>query len=66
MREKGNSTMVLKNVVWMDWESIDEKIDWESKYDSSWNDEDYPDPFVPILISRVESDFCSGRLPEYR
>ena len=65
--------MALSNVVYTDFDAIDEKIDWESKYDSSWNDEDYPDPFVPMVINRAESDLCSGDLayhdgydPEYK
>ena len=58
--------MGLSNVVYTDFEAIDEKIDWETKFNCSWNDEDYPDPFVPMVINRAESDLCSGRLPEYR
>ena len=53
--------MALSNVVYTDFEAIDDKIDWESKYESSYlGDEDY-EPFIPMVIERVETALCSGQ-----
>lgn len=55
--------MALANVVWVDWEAIDEMIDYEMQYDTQHGDHPDDEPFIPLVIERAESALCAGRLP---
>lgn len=55
--------MALANVVWVDWEAIDEMIDYEQRWDIRHGDHPDDEPFIPMVIERAESALCAGRLP---
>ena len=52
---------MLTNVVYIDFEAIDEMIDYDTRYDCRHGDHPDDEPFIPMLIERVETALCSGR-----